>query len=85
MKTYQKIAQVQAVQFMGNIDEIMELVGAKSYSYHFDSFTYAELHVCGPSVNLTMRKGDYVVIQQDSAPYVVPRDVFEKTYREVIQ
>lgn len=85
MKTYQKIAHVQAVQFMGNVNEIVELVGAKSYSYRSDSFTYAELHVCSPSVNLTMRTGDYVVIQQDSAPYVVAKDVFEKTYREVIQ
>lgn len=82
MKIYQKIAHVQAVQFVGNVDEIVELVGAKSYSYRF---TYAELHVCGPSVDLTMRKGDYVVIQQGSAPYVAPGDVFEKTYREVIQ
>lgn len=83
MKTYHKIAPVQAIQLTDNTDEILNELKAFGHEITFGSCGSITLSAWGANFNITLQRGDYIILQKGDVPYVVNKEVFERTYELV--
>lgn len=80
-KEYHKTATTKAVQFTtSNIDELSLSLGIQRKQNSINKTKFSVYFIDNGKDKMQLNINDYIAIDSEGLPYVIPYDVFQKTY-----